>query len=474
MSDPRPLLIGNKWVQTAETQPVVNPYDQSVIGHVCQAGPSEVHEAIEQAWSAFAQLKTMPTYVKAQALERISCTIAARREEFAGTIVREAGKPITDARREVDRAIHTFRIAAEESKRIPGEVISLDVVPGAERHSGVVKRFPIGPILGITPFNFPLNLVAHKVAPALAAGNPILVKPAPQTPLTALLLGEVIINTDLPSGAVSILPCSNAVAETLVQDSRLKALSFTGSAQVGWMLKQLCGKKRVVLELGGNAGVLVEPDCALDYVVQRCVAGGFGYSGQTCISVQRIFVHESICAEFLSMLVDRVRRLPVGDPFKEETVVGPLINEAAAERVEKWIHEAVEQGAHIAAGGTRRGAFVDPTVLTYVSREMKVSCCEVFGPVVTVSSYQRFDEALEALNDSDYGLQAGIFTNDLRKAFQAFDELETGAVLINQIPTFRADHMPYGGVKDSGLGREGVKYAIQELTEPKLLILHLP
>lgn len=473
MPDSRPFLIGKKWVQTAETQPVMNPYDQTVIGYVCQAGSSEIHDAIEQAWSAFTQLKTLPTYVRAQALEQISATIAARREEFARTIVLEAGKPITDARREVDRAIHTFRIAAEESKRIPGEVLPLDIVPGTEHHSGVVKRFPIGPVLGITPFNFPLNLVAHKVAPALAAGNPILVKPAPQTPLTALLLGEVIEETDLPSGVVSILPCSNAVAESLVQDPRLQALSFTGSAQVGWMLKQKCGKKRVLLELGGNAGVLVEPDSAVDYVVPRCVAGGFGYSGQTCISVQRILVHEAIYAEFLSLLVDRVRHLPVGDPFKEETVVGPLINEAAAKRVEQWIHEAVAHGAQIAVGGTRHGSFVDPTVLTHVSREMKVSCCEVFGPVVTVSSFQRFEEALHALNDSDYGLQAGVFTNDLRKALWAFDVLDTGAVLINQIPTFRADHMPYGGVKDSGLGREGVKYAIQELTEPKLLVLHL-
>lgn len=473
MSEPRGLLIGGQWIQTPDVQPVVNPYDRSMIAQVCQAGPAEIAEAIEQAHDAFARLKTLPTYTKARALEQISDALQSRRDEFARTIAGEAGKPITDARREVDRAVQTFRLAAEESKRIPGEVLPLDYMPGAEHHTGFVTRVPIGPVLGITPFNFPLNLVAHKVAPALAAGNPIILKPAPQTPLTALLLGRVILETELPAGSVNIVPCSNALAETLVQHPRIQALSFTGSAAVGWMLKEKCGKKRVLLELGGNAGVLVDEGSAVDHVAQRCVTGGFGYSGQTCISVQRIYVHESLFASFLTALVDRVRSLPIGDPMNEDTVIGPLINEAAADRVESWIKEAVDQGAQVVTGGTRDGAFVHPTVLTNVSPQMKVSCCEVFGPVVTVTPFQRFEDALRQLNDSDYGLQAGIFTNDLHKAFRAYNMLDVGAVLINEIPTFRADHMPYGGVKDSGLGREGVKYAIQELTELKLLVLHM-
>jgi len=397
----------------------------------------------------------------------------ADEEEFARTITTEAGKPITDARREVGRAIQTFSVASEEAKRIPGEIVPLDLTPGTDAYLGLVRRFPIGPVLGITPFNFPLNLVAHKVAPCLACGNPIVLKPAPQTPLTALLLGEVVLEAGLPAGALSVVPCDNTVAEHLVTHPGLKVLSFTGSASVGWMLKAKSGKKRVLLELGGNAGVIVEPDADLGIAAQRCVTGGFAYAGQTCIAVQRIYVHESVHDRFVAELLARVAQVKAGDPLEEATVVGPLIDEAAARRVEDWIAEAVAQGAKLLAGGKRSGPLVEATVLADVSPAMKVSCREVFGPVVTVNRYQRFEEAIQALNESDYGLQAGLFSRDVDRIFKAYRELDVGTVLANEVPTFRADHMPYGGVKDSGLGREGVRYAIEEMTEPKLLVLNL-
>ena len=472
--DPHPFLIGSEWVKTDQTEPVLNPFDQQRRATVCQAGEDEIVRTVESTTTAFGNLKILPSHVRADALQSIATALTRRKEEFAKTICEESGKPITDARREVDRAVQTFIIASEESKRITGEVIPLDLQPGLDHHSAMVRRFPIGPVLGITPFNFPLNLVAHKVAPCLAAGNPIVIKPAPQTPLTALLLGEVVLETDLPPGSMNVVPCSNELAETLVHHSCFQALSFTGSAPVGWMLKGKAGKKRVVLELGGNAGVVIEPDADVDMAVQRCVAGGFGYSGQTCISVQRIYAHENIYQSVVEKIVERVNSIVVGDPAKDETVVGPLIDEGAAERVERWIHEATSHGAKVRAGGTRNGAIIQPTVLTDVDRQMKVSCEEVFGPVLTITPYGTFDEALQLLNDSPYGLQAGIFTHDIHRIFQAFDELEVGTVLANEIPTFRADHMPYGGVKDSGIGREGVKYAIEELTEPKLLVLNVP
>ena len=394
-------------------------------------------------------------------------------DDFATTISTEAGKPITDARREVARAMQTFTVAAEEARRIPGEVVPLDWTPGFDTHLGLLRRFPIGPILGVTPFNFPLNLVAHKVAPALAAGNPILIKPAPQTPLTALLLGEVALEAGVPPGGLNIVPCDNLLAERMVVDPRFKLLSFTGSASVGWMLKAKCGKKKVTLELGGNAAVMIEPDADLELAAQRCAAGGFGYAGQTCISVQRVFVHQSVSDVFTTKLLMHVARLKMGDPTDETTSIGPLIDEAAAQRVEGWIGEAVADGARVLLGGKRTRSLVEATVLSNVNPQMKVSCREVFGPVVTVTPYRQLSEAVALLNQSDYGLQAGIFTQDINKIFYAFRHVEVGAVLANEIPTFRADHMPYGGVKDSGLGREGVRAAIEDMTEPRMLIMNL-
>lgn len=473
MKPARPFLIGGRWRHTDRVAPVVNPFSGETVAEVCQAGKTEADEAIGAAVAAFSAMRRLPAHARAGALGKIADALAARREELARTMTAEAGKPISDARREVSRSIQTFTVASEEAKRIPGEVIPLDLTPGTESHLGIVRRFPIGPVLGITPFNFPLNLVAHKVAPCLACGNSMVLKPAPQTPLTALMLGEIVLESGLPPGALSVVPCENAVAEQMVTDPRFKLLSFTGSAAVGWMLKAKCGKKRVALELGGNAGVIVEPDADLDVAAQRCVAGGFVYSGQTCISVQRIYVHEAVYDRFVAGVLARVGTLKAGDPSDEATVIGPLIDEGAARRVEDWVGEAVAQGARVLAGGKRVGSLMEPTVLADVTPEMKVSCREVFGPVVTVTPYQQFGQAIEALNDSEFGLQAGVFSRDVNRLFRAYRELEVGTVLANEIPTFRADHMPYGGVKDSGLGREGVRYAIEEMTEPKLLVLNL-
>lgn len=452
---------------------MVNPFTGQVVADVVQATEADLDQAIASTASAAAPMAALPGHARYNVLQQVAALIYRRRDEFASTITAEAGKPITDARREVSRAVQTFTVAAEESRRIAGDVVPLDWTPSTESHLGILRRFPIGPILGITPFNFPLNLVAHKVAPALAAGNPILIKPAPQTPLTALLLGEVALEAGVPPGGLNVVPCDNVLAERLVIDPRFKLLSFTGSAAVGWMLKAKCGKKKVTLELGGNAGVIIEADADLEVAAQRCATGGFGYAGQTCISVQRVFVHHTVADLFTTKLLMQVARLKAGDPTDDATVVGPLIDQAAAQRVEQWITEAVEQGARVLLGGNRRGAVVDATVLSNVKAEMKVSCQEVFGPVVTVTPYRQLSEAIAALNQSDYGLQAGIFTQDVNKIFHAFRHLEVGAVLANEIPTFRADHMPYGGVKDSGLGREGVQSAIEDMTEPRLLVFNL-
>jgi acyl-CoA reductase-like NAD-dependent aldehyde dehydrogenase len=384
----------------------------------------------------------------------------------------EAGKPLKASRVEVDRAVFTFAVAAEEAVRIGGEYLPLDWQASTAGRWGIVRRFPPGPIAAITPFNFPINLVAHKLAPAIAAGCSIVHKPAPQTPLTAMRLAQIIEEAGWPAGALNVLPLSNDDAGKIVSDDRIKLLSFTGSTAVGWALKQKAGKKRVVLELGGNAAVIVCADSNLDFAIERCVAGGFVYSGQTCISVQRIMVEASVYDAFLAGLVPRVQKLKVGDVLDEGTDVGPLINEGAAQRVVEWIGEAVKGDAKLLCGGQRNGATVTPAVLTNTKPGMRINCMEIFGPVVTVEKFTDYEAALASVNQSDFGLQAGLFTRDFKRITQAFETLEVGGLMVGEVPTFRIDHMPYGGVKDSGLGREGLRYAIEEMTEPRLLAIN--
>jgi glyceraldehyde-3-phosphate dehydrogenase (NADP+) len=367
----------------------------------------------------------------------------------------------------------TFDLASEEARRIGGEIIPLDLNAFSQNRWGLVRRFPLGPITAITPFNFPLNLVAHKVAPALASGNTILLRPASQVPITSLLLAEIVAETGLPAGIFNVIPCDYQAAENLIADERIKMITFTGSSSVGWEIKARAPRKRVTLELGGNAALVVEPEADLEFAVLRSVTGAFAYAGQICISIQRLFLHEKIYDRFMADFVARTRALKLGDPLDETTDIGPMINEAAARQTEEWVNEAVEKGARIVCGGKRSGSMFEPTILEKVEPEWRISWLEAFAPVVVVYPYRDFEKALEAVNNSIYGLQAGIFTHDLKKAWLAFEKLEVGGVIINDIPTYRIDHMPYGGVKESGTGREGVRYAIEEMTELKLLALNL-
>ncbi|MFC1563271.1 aldehyde dehydrogenase family protein, partial [candidate division KSB1 bacterium] len=355
---------------------------------------------------------------------------------------------------------------------INGEYLTLDVVESAKGRTGITKRFPIGPILGITPFNFPLNLVAHKIAPALACGNTIILKPSPQCPITALKLGEIIIDSGAVPGSVNILPTDTSIAEMLVKEKRLKLLTFTGSADVGFYLKNISGKKKVVLELGGNAGVIIHSDTDINYAAERCAIGGFAYSGQMCISLQRIFVHNQIFEKFSEVFLEKVKNLKFGDPMNEDTIVGPLINEKSAKRTEEWINEAITNGAKVLTGGNRNKNIFEPTVITDVSPNLKVCSNEIFAPVITLTKYEDFNDAVKEVDNSRFGLQAGIFTTDINKIWHAYENIEVGGMIINDVPTFRIDHMPYGGVKDSGRGREGIKYAIEDMTETKLLVLN--
>lgn len=384
----------------------------------------------------------------------------------------EAGKPIRDARGEVTRMIDTFRAAAEESVRMTGEYLPLDISARTEGCEGFWRRFPVGPCAFITPFNFPLNLVAHKIAPAIAVGCPFILKPASWTPVSALILGEILSETDWPKEAFSILPCTGTFAEKLATDDRIELLSFTGSPEVGWRLRGMAGKKKVCLELGGNAACIVDRGVDLDFAADRITFGAFYQSGQSCISVQRVLVYENAYTDLKNLLCERARNLVAGDPLNEKTFLGPMISLADAERIEQWVREAVVAGARVLCGGKRSGQFFDATLLENVDPSMRISCREIFGPVATIESFTDFRDAVRIANDSDYGLQVGVFTHDLDHAFFAFGELEVGGVIINDVPSFRVDTMPYGGVKDSGLGREGVRFAMEEMTEIKLMVLN--
>lgn len=468
-----PLLLGGRHIETPDMLEVINPFDGKTVSSVCRASNLEASKAVEAAERAKGIMAEMPSHLKANILENISDKIIEQREELARSITLENGKPISASRAEVERGALTFKIAAEEALRLNGEFIPLDRNAASEKRWGITRRSPIGTVLAITPFNFPLNLVAHKLAPAIAAGNPAILKPASKTPITALMLGDIIMDSGLPEGGLSVLPCTGNVAEKILEDERIKMLSFTGSATVGWRLKSMANRKKVTLELGGNAGVIIDEDCDLDYSVAQCVTGAFVYSGQTCISVQRIYIHEKICERFKSLFLEKVKTLKMGDPLDDAVFIGPMIDDENLKRVEMWVNEAVEKGATILAGGKRTVNFYEPTVLSDTTPEMKVNCMEVFAPVVTLAKIRNFEEGLKAVNNSEYGLQAGVFTKDLKNAYTAFEKLEVGGVIINDVPNYRVDHMPYGGVKMSSFGREGLKYAIEEMTELRLMVLNL-
>jgi acyl-CoA reductase-like NAD-dependent aldehyde dehydrogenase len=452
---------------------VQSPFDHSTVAVVTEADREAVETAIRLAVQSFQATRKLTSFQRASVLRKVADGIKAQREQFARTICHEAGKPIKTARIEVDRGIYTFEVAAEEATRIYGEYIPLDTMESTAGRWGLLRRFPLGPVFAITPFNFPMNLVAHKIAPAIAVGCPLILKPAPQTPVTSLMLADIVQESGWPEGALAVLPLSNDNAALLVADDRIKLLTFTGSAAVGWQLKRQAGKKRVTLELGGNAGVIVHSDADLTYAAQRCVMGGFSYAGQTCISVQRILVHRSAYDGFTKLLVDGVRKLKVGDPMEESTDVPPLIREQDAIRALEWVEEAVKGGARLLCGGKRHGSMLEPTVLTGTDPGMRVNCAEIFAPVVTVEPYENFRDAVGQINNSPYGLQAGVLTHDALLIKTAFEELEVGGVIVGDVPSFRVDQMPYGGTKDSGQGREGLRYSIADMTEPKLLVMAL-
>ncbi len=469
----RPFYLAGAFKRNDKTLKIHSPYSAELVGEVSLANEEDVDLAIERAVVAYQTMRIMPSYERSNVLSQMAHHLTQRAEEFSKMITLENAKPIQASRREVSRAIATLSWAAEETKRITGEIFPLDLLKGAEWRMGFYRRFPIGPISAITPFNFPLNLIIHKLAPAIAAGNPILIKPASQTPITALLIAELVAQGLLIPGGVSVLPCDIPVAEKLVSDERIRMLTFTGSAKVGWELRRLAGKKKVTLELGGNAGVIIHQDAPFELAVERCVYGAFLYSGQTCISVQRIYADQSLYEKFVEAMVERAKKLKSGDPMKEETDLGPMISESAAKRVEDWVNEAVAKGAKILCGGKREGNFYEATIMTHTTAEMKINCEEVFGPIVTIEPYQDFQQALTQINNSRYGLQAGVFTYDLRLIHLAYQFLEVGGIMINEIPTYRIDPMPYGGTKDSGLGREGIRYAMEEMMEPKLLVVNM-
>jgi aldehyde dehydrogenase (NAD+) len=470
-----PYWVAGRPATGTDPLEVTSPHDGALAGRTTTATPDDVEAAVAAAVRVRAECAATPAHVRAAALDHVSRRLAERAEEFAALITAESGKPRKWARLEVARAVSTFRWGAEEARRWSGTLQRLDTDPAATGRLALVRRVPRGPVLGIAPFNFPLNLVAHKVAPAVAVGAPIVLKPAPATPLTALLLGELLAETELPAGSWSVLPVPNDVAAELVRDPRLPVVSFTGSVPVGWSIRESAPRKHVTLELGGNAAVVVGPDQgdekSLSWAASRIATFAMYQAGQSCISVQRVFAHRDVAAALTERVVEAVRVLETGDPTDAVTDVGPLIDEQAARRVEGWVDEAVADGARLLAGGSRDGASYAPTVLTDVPPTAKVSREEVFGPVVVIESVDSLDEAFDRVNDSRFGLQAGVFTRDLQVAFRAAQVLDVGGVIIGDVPSYRADQMPYGGVKDSGTGREGVRAAMEDLTEERVLVL---
>ncbi|MHC1778101.1 MAG: aldehyde dehydrogenase family protein [Lentimicrobium sp.] len=464
------IFVAGRFIKTSTELKVTNPYNGQLVATTFLAGQPELETAISSALAAGKSLQNLPSFRRYEILMHIRNRLAERRDEFGQLLMLESGKPIRYALGEIDRSIQTFTVAAEESKRLPREYLSLDWTPAGEKKEGLVKYFPVGIVGGIAPFNFPLNLAVHKIAPAIAAGCPVILKPSSVTPLSTLLLAQIISETGLPEGSVSILPMDRNTGNSLVTDPRIALLSFTGSPEVGWKMKAVAGKKKVVLELGGNAGVIVSRTADLGLALSKCLVGAFSYSGQVCIHTQRIYVHKSIFKDFSAAFAGMVSKMKTGDPASPDTEFSSMIDEANALRVESWVNEALDGGARLVCGGKRKGAMYSPTVLTNTNASMNVCSNEVFGPVVTLEQFEDFESAVEQMNNTRFGLQAGVFTNDIQEMNQAFEALEVGGVIINDVPTFRVDHMPYGGIKDSGQGREGVKYAILDMLEPRILV----
>jgi len=469
-----PYYLANEAVYANEDLPVTDKYTGEVVTRVALASPDVIDAGIAAAVTATEPMAKLPAYKRKEVLLHCVARFKERYDELAYALCIEAGKPIRDARGETDRLIDTFQIAAEESVRMKGELQTLDISARAHGYRGMWKRVPIGPCSFISPFNFPLNLAAHKIAPALAVGCPFVMKPASKTPLGAIMIGEILAETDLPKGAFSVLPCSRAGAGLFTEDDRLKLLSFTGSPDVGWALKAKSGKKKVVLELGGNAAVIVDKDTNLEDAAARIIVGAFYQSGQSCIGVQRIFLHVDIYDEMRDMLVTRTKKLVSGDPKEEATFIGPMISDKEAARLHEWILAAEKSGGRILCGGQRVGAMLEATLMENVPTGATICVEEAFGPVAVLSKFRTWNEALHMVNDSKFGLQAGIFTRDFYKIQQAWDEIEVGGVVVGDVPSYRVDNMPYGGVKDSGLGREGVIFAMEDMTEIRNLIIRTP
>ena len=464
------ILIGGEWAAASESIVVNNPYSNKRIAEVYSANERENEAAIALAETAAKQMRELPRYEIAKGLRNIADGIERRKQEFAETIAAEAAKPIKSARGEVERAIATFAWAAGEAERFIGEVVPIDTIATGKGKTAHTKRVPRGVIYGITPFNFPLNLVGHKVAPALASGNAIIIKPSQRTPLTALLLGEVFIESGLPQSALQIVPMDTKYIESVYADERVKMISFTGSAEVGWNIKAQANKKMVTLELGGNAPVIVDESADFERSLKQTTMGAFAYAGQVCISVQRVYIHEKIYDEWTNKFIENAQKLKKGNPLDESTELSAMINEEAAIKAQSWVTEAKNNGAEVLCGNTREGALLDATLVTNTNLEMRVVAEEIFAPVAVVEKFKDFEEAVDSANNSKFGLQAGVFTNNLRNMQYASDNLEYGGVIINDVPTFRVDNMPYGGVKDSGFGREGVRYAMDEMSEIRLIV----
>eukprot|EP00160_Parvularia_atlantis_P014054 Unigene3275_Nuclearia_a/m.10036 Unigene3275_Nuclearia_a/g.10036 ORF Unigene3275_Nuclearia_a/g.10036 Unigene3275_Nuclearia_a/m.10036 type:complete len:487 (+) Unigene3275_Nuclearia_a:94-1554(+) len=466
-----PYYLANKAAAPNADLEVIDKYTQQVATRIARADEAAVRQAIDAAVAAQPAMAALAGYERKEVLLHVARQMNERLEELAMALCIEAGKPIKDARLEIVRAIDTFTVAAEEAVRLYGEYLPLDISKRARGFSGIVRRFPNGPVAMISPFNFPMNLAAHKVAPAIAAGCTFILKPASYTPVSSIIMGDILAQTALPPGAFSILPCSRAAGNLLNEDDRIKVLSFTGSPSVGYDLMAKCGKKKCVLELGGNAACIVDGDADIEAVTERLVFGAFYQSGQSCISVQRVFVHESIYERLRDTFVRKVTQLKKGDPQDEDVFIGPIISEGDAKRLEAWVNNAVARGAKVLCGGKREGVFYDATIVENVPKDTELNAEEVFGTVCTIAPYSDFKKVIEQVNDSKFGLQAGVFTHDLNKAFYAYEHLEVGGVVIGDVPSVRIDSMPYGGVKESGLGREGVRYAIEDMTEIRIMLL---